>query len=101
MGLVGRFNAEVVGRFKAEVSKMGYPLMGRAHAEVAWLWRRLTLAAGAQRGQGTVEYVALILLVAVVLAGVVAATKKTNLGSGDIGKAIMEKIKGAIDDVSH
>jgi hypothetical protein len=57
------------------------------------------LAAG-DRGQGTVEYVALILLVAVVLAGVVAATKKTNLGSGDIGKAIMEKIKGAIDDVS-
>ena len=53
----------LVGRFKAEVSKMGYPLMGRAHAEVAWLWRRLTLAAGAQ--------------------------------------AIMEKIKGAIDDVSH
>ena len=43
---------------------------------------------------------ALILLVAVVLAGVVAATKKTNLGSGDIGKAIMDKIKGAIDDVS-
>jgi hypothetical protein len=58
---------------------------------------------GGGRGRaraGTVEYVALILLVAVVLAGVVAATKKTNLGSGDIGKAIMEKIKGAIDDVS-
>jgi hypothetical protein len=75
---------------------MGYRVMGRAHAEMAWLWSRLT----AQRGQGTVEYVALILLVAVVLAGVVAATKKTSLGSGDIGKAIMEKIKGAIDDVS-
>ena len=76
---------------------MGYRLMGRAHAEMSWLWGRLS----AQRGQGTVEYVALILLVAVVLAGVVAATKKSNLGSGDIGKAIMEKIKGAIDDVSH
>jgi len=57
-------------------------------------------ALGREAGQGTVEYVALILLVAVVLAGVVAATKKTNLGSGDIGKAIMDKIKGAIDDVS-
>ena len=79
---------------------MGYGLMGRVHAEAAWLWRRLTALATAERGQGTVEYVALILLVAVVLAGVVAATKKTNLGSGDIGKAIMEKIKGAIDDVS-
>ena len=79
---------------------MAYGLMGRVHAEAAWLWRRLTTLAAGQRGQGTVEYVALILLVAVVLAGVVAATKKTNLGSGDIGKAIMDKIKGAIDDVS-
>lgn len=80
---------------------MAYGLMGRVHAEAAWLWRRLTTLAAGERGQGTVEYVALILLVAVVLAGVVAATKKTNLGSGDIGKAIMDKIKGAIDDVSH
>ena len=80
---------------------MAYGLMGRVHAEAAWLWRRLTTLAAGDRGQGTVEYVALILLVAVVLAGVVAATKKTNLGSGDIGKAIMDKIKGAIDDVSH
>jgi hypothetical protein len=79
---------------------MAYGLMGRVHAEAAWLWRRLTTLAAGDRGQGTVEYVALILLVAVVLAGVVAATKKTNLGSGDIGKAIMDKIKGAIDDVS-
>jgi hypothetical protein len=79
---------------------MGYGLMGRAHTEAAWLWRRFSALAVGDRGQGTVEYVALILLVAVVLAGVVAATKKTNLGSGDIGKAIMEKIKGAIDDVS-
>jgi hypothetical protein len=61
---------------------------------------RIHAALLSARGQGTVEYVALILLVAVVLAGVVAATKKTSLGSGDIGKAIMEKIKGAIDDVS-
>jgi hypothetical protein len=71
---------------------MAYGLMGRVHAEAAWLWRRLTALAAGDRGQGTVEYVALILLVAVVLAGVVAATRKTNLGSGDI--------KGAIDDVS-
>jgi hypothetical protein len=79
---------------------MGYGLMGRVHAEATWLWRRFTALAAGDRGQGTVEYVALILLVAVVLAGVVAATKKTNLGSGDIGKAIIDKIKGAIDDVS-
>ena len=86
---------------------MFYAILGYAHAA---LWRlnvavtrrvKAIHALAGERGQGTVEYVALILLVAVVLAGVVAATKKTNLGSGDIGKAIMEKIKGAIDDVSN
>jgi hypothetical protein len=79
---------------------MGYEVMGRMHAVAASLWGRLARAARANAGQGTVEYVALILLVAVVLAGVVAATKKTNLGSGDIGKAIMDKIKDAVDGVS-
>ena len=79
---------------------MGYGLMGLAHAKGARLWHAFLGAARAERGQGTVEYVALILLVAVVLAGVVAATKKTSLGSGDIGKAIMEKIKDAMDGVS-
>jgi hypothetical protein len=50
-------------------------------------------------GQGTVEYVALILLVAVVLAGVVAATRKSSIGSGEIGATIVKKIKGALDTV--
>jgi hypothetical protein len=71
---------------------MGYELMGRAHAALLRVGR-------AERGQGTVEYVALILLVAVVLAGVVAATRKTALGGGEIGKAIVDKLKSAIDSV--
>lgn len=79
---------------------MGYGLMGLAHAKGTRLWQAVLGAMREERGQGTVEYVALILLVAVVLAGVVAATKKTSLGSGDIGKAIMEKIKDAMDGVS-
>jgi hypothetical protein len=41
-----------------------YELMGRAHAMLA-----------RERGQGTVEYVGLVLLLAVLLAGVVAASK--------------------------
>ena len=45
------------------------------------------------------EYVGLILLVAVVLAGVVAATKGTNIGSGQIGETILKKLKGALDAV--
>ena len=74
---------------------MLHRLMGRAHA--AWLTSTDRLAAPA--GQGTVEYVALILLVAVVLAGVVAATKKSHVGTAEIGNAIMQKLKDAIGTV--
>jgi Flp pilus assembly pilin Flp len=49
-----------------------------------------------QRGQGTVEYVALILLLALVFAAVV----KTGMGKDfDIGKTIVTKLKDAIDGV--
>jgi len=79
---------------------MAYGLMGRVHAEAAWLWRRLTALAAGERGQGTVEYVALILLVALVMAGVVAAMKgfKTDQGK-DLGDAILAKIKDAVSKV--
>ena len=51
-------------------------------------------------GQGTVEYVALILLVALVMAGVIAAMKgfKTDQGK-DLGDAILTKIRDAVDKV--
>ena len=49
----------------------------------------------AEGGQGTVEYVALAMLVAALMAGVVTAASKT-MGS-DIATAIAKKIKGAID----
>jgi hypothetical protein len=52
------------------------------------------------RGQGTVEYVALILLVALVMAGVVAALKGFKTGQGkDLGDAIVGKIKDAVGKV--
>jgi Flp pilus assembly pilin Flp len=53
-----------------------------------------------EEGQGTVEYVALILLVALVMAGVIAAMKgfKTDQGK-DLGDAIMGKIRSAVDKV--
>jgi hypothetical protein len=54
----------------------------------------------AQAGQGTVEYVALILLVALVMAGVVAAMNgyKTDQGK-NLGDAVIGKIKDAVDKV--
>jgi hypothetical protein len=51
-------------------------------------------------GQGTVEYVALILLVALVMAAVVAAMKGFKTDSGtELGDAIIGKIKSAVNQV--
>ncbi len=53
-------------------------------------------AARREHGQGTVEYVALILLLALVFAAVV----KTGVGKDfDIGKTIVTKLKESIDGV--
>jgi hypothetical protein len=82
---------------------MGYRAVARAHVAVgragAAVRARLAAGGAGTAGQGTVEYVALILLVAVVLAGVVVATRKSSIGDGGIGRTIVEKIKGAIDTV--
>ena len=53
-----------------------------------------------QVGQGTVEYVALILLVALVMAGVVTAMKgyKTDQGKS-LGDTVLQKIKDSVDHV--
>ena len=52
------------------------------------------------RGQGTVEYVALILLVALVMAGVVAAMKGFRTDEGkELGDAIIGKFKDAVRKV--
>jgi hypothetical protein len=71
--------------------------MGYTHATLIHLARRLR---SSTLGQGTVEYVALILLVALVMAGVVAALKgfKTDQGK-DLGDAIIGKIKDAVGKV--
>lgn len=69
---------------------MVYRLMGLMHARLAAAWH-------GERGQGTVEYVALILLVAALLAGVVAATKGTRFGTGGIAQAIVRQIKDALE----
>jgi hypothetical protein len=65
-----------------------YRLMGLAHAGLYRTYRTLA----AERGQGTVEYVALILLVAGIFAAVVTA------GGGDAGSNIAGKITKEIQD---
>ena len=73
-----------------------YRAFGYAHAVLYGTLRRAREA----HGQGTVEYVALILLVALVMAGVVAAMKgfKTDEGQA-LGDAILAKIKQAVRKV--
>jgi hypothetical protein len=71
-----------------------YRLMGLAHAGLHRTYRNLS----AQRGQGTVEYVALVLLIAVIFAAVVAAAK-SNKDGGAIVSKVTGKIQSAIDDL--
>jgi hypothetical protein len=73
-----------------------YRLLGAAHVNAA----RAAAALRERRGQGTVEYVALILLVALVMAGVVAAMKGFRTDEGkELGDAILAKIKSAVKKV--
>ncbi len=73
-----------------------YRTMGLIHASLARAGRRLRPDAG----QGTVEYVALILLVALVMAGVVAAMKGFRSDDGkELGDVILGKIKEAVRKV--
>jgi hypothetical protein len=91
---------------------MGYEAMGALHAWAlrAWAWRARALRAGArgralragargESGQGTVEYVGLILLVAVILAGVVKASG--SFSDTGIADAVVKKLRAAIDGVGR
>jgi len=54
-----------------------------------------------QRGQGTVEYVGLILLVSMLMVGMVAAMKGFNATSGtEIAEVIIDKIKAAVNAIT-
>jgi hypothetical protein len=73
-----------------------YRAFGLVHAQLL----RAGASLGCARGQGTVEYVALILLVALVMAGVVAAMKGFRTGEGkELGDVIVGKIKEAVKRV--
>jgi hypothetical protein len=61
-----------------------YELMGRAHAALV-----------SERGQGTVEYVGLVLLIAALLAGVIAIGD--GMKGGGIAETVVKKIKATID----
>ena len=60
-----------------------------------------TRLAGAEHGQGTVEYVGLILLVSLLMVGMVAAMKGFNGSSGtELAEVIVGKIKSAVNAIT-
>jgi len=63
--------------------------------------RRRDGALRSERGQGTVEYVGLILLVSLLMVGMVAAMKGFNATSGtEIAEVIIDKIKDAVNAIT-
>ncbi len=70
---------------------MPYRTMGWIHANLMRLWHD-------RSGQGTVEYVGLMLLLATLLTGVVAAAG--GLKGGGIANEIVKALKSAISDVA-
>jgi Flp pilus assembly pilin Flp len=59
-------------------------------------------AGASSRGQGTVEYVALVTLVALVMVGVIAALKSAHFAEGqELGAMILKKITEAVSKVKY
>jgi Flp pilus assembly pilin Flp len=80
---------------------MLYMWFGYVHAAVVDRVRRIQRLAGSESGQGTVEYVGLILLVSLLMVGMVAAMKGFNGKQGtELADVIVDKIKQAVDKVA-
>jgi hypothetical protein len=87
---------------------MLYSLFGYAHARAHQACRRAEgfvhrgfRGTASERGQGTVEYVGLILLVSLLMVGMVAAMKGFNGKQGtELADVIVDKIKSAVDAIT-
>ena len=80
---------------------MFYMAMGYLHAAVERRLRAIRGLIGGEEGQGTVEYVGLILLVSLLMVGMVAAMKGFNGKQGtELADVIVNKIKEAVDKVA-
>jgi hypothetical protein len=82
-------------------ASMIYMLMGYAHAAIERRIRTIRGLVRGEVGQGTVEYVGLILLVSLLMVGMVAAMKGFNGKQGtELADVIVNKIKEAVDKVA-
>jgi hypothetical protein len=98
---IGDGTAASVGRNHDRGGSMIYALMAYLHTAAAARVRAIRSLAEGERGQGTVEYVGLILLVSLLMVGMVAAMKGFNGKQGtELAGLIVDKIKEAVDQVS-
>ena len=80
---------------------MSYALMGYVHAASAGRLASLRSRLAAERGQGTVEYVGLILLVSLLMVGMVVAMKGFSGRQGtELAELIVNKIQSAVDKIT-
>lgn len=80
---------------------MVYAALGYAHAAAVHRYTALNRALGGERGQGTVEYVGLILLVSLLMVGMVAAMKGFSGRQGtELAELIVDKIQSAVDKIA-
>jgi hypothetical protein len=81
---------------------MFHRLIGYAHAAAHLRVRAIIRALeGRERGQGTVEYVGLILLVSLLMVGMVASMKGFNGKQGtELAEVIVDKVKQAVNKVT-
>lgn len=70
------------------------PVLARGHLGVLRVLDAAVARLRDPRGQGTVEYVALVLLIAGVFAAVVKTASKSD---GGIAQSVVKKVKTAID----
>ena len=80
---------------------MLYKLAAYIQVTFARRARRIVAALEGERGQGTVEYVGLILLVSLLMVGMVAAMKGFQGKQGlELAQTIVDKIREAVGRVS-
>jgi hypothetical protein len=80
----------------------GGQIMGSASTKQATAaYVRVRTALVAERGQGTVEYVGLILLVSLLMVGMVAGMKGFSGAQGtELATVIVDKIRAAVNKIS-
>ena len=80
---------------------MLYAALGYVHAVLTQRVRQVRALVEGESGQGTVEYVGLILLVSLLMVGMVAAMKGFNGKQGtELADVIVDKIKEAVNKVA-